>query len=335
MSSRKKFIVVTTINPKSAGIAKFEQMDDWQVVIVGDRKSKSIKSSENLTFLSVENQKELGYQFAEICPYNHYARKNIGYLYAIEHGAKIIYDTDDDNIPYSHWGAPAFKCDRKYATNRKFANIYRYFTSEFIWPRGFPLDEINQDLDCYETKTNPIEIGVWQGLADKDPDVDAIFRLLYDRQTSFKDKPPVFLGKGTYCPFNSQNSTWQSQAFPYLYLPATTSFRFTDILRGYIAQRLMWENDLRLGFTKATVYQERNMHNLMQDFAAEVECYLGTKETISTLDNLSLARRPLVNLEIAYRELIGNSLVQSEELKLCRTWIRDFNSLLDKSMKGS
>ena len=36
-------------------------------------------------------------------------RKNIGYLWAIEHGAKTVYETDDDNIlkvdePASMWG---------------------------------------------------------------------------------------------------------------------------------------------------------------------------------------------------------------------------------------
>lgn len=30
-------------------------------------------------------------------PWNHFGRKNIGYLYAILHGANIIWDFDDDN----------------------------------------------------------------------------------------------------------------------------------------------------------------------------------------------------------------------------------------------
>ena len=31
---------------------------------------------------------------------NHYIRKNIGYLYALENDASMILDTDDDNFPY-------------------------------------------------------------------------------------------------------------------------------------------------------------------------------------------------------------------------------------------
>ena len=94
----KKYIVITTINPKSVGIKKFEQLTDWQIVLVGDKKSSHIESSANLTFLSVADQLDLGYEFANICPYNHYARKNIGYLYAMEQGADIIMTIGDSRI---------------------------------------------------------------------------------------------------------------------------------------------------------------------------------------------------------------------------------------------
>ena len=54
-----------------------------------------------MVFLSLEKQKSLGYRTVEILPFNTYSRKTIaGYLYAIQHGAKIIYETDDDNYSY-------------------------------------------------------------------------------------------------------------------------------------------------------------------------------------------------------------------------------------------
>jgi len=57
----KKFIVITTINEKSKAISEFERMDGWHLVVVGDKKSKPITSNEKLTFLSVEDQQELGF----------------------------------------------------------------------------------------------------------------------------------------------------------------------------------------------------------------------------------------------------------------------------------
>ena len=201
---------------------------------------------------------ELGYDLVDVCPYNHYTRKNIGYLYAIQHGADVIYDTDDDNLPYDDWRLYDFVCSRQIVSRLKFVNIYKYFTEELIWPRGYPLDDIHGRTTLGSEEISPVEVGIWQGLVDNDPDVDAIYRLAVNKEVRFEDNPPVVLERGYYCPFNSQNTFWSKRTFPYLYLPATTSFRFTDILRGYIAQRLLWEQNLHLGFTGATVYQERN-----------------------------------------------------------------------------
>ena len=37
-------------------------------------------------------------EFVDHLPWNSFGRKNIGYLFAISQGAKIIFDFDDDNI---------------------------------------------------------------------------------------------------------------------------------------------------------------------------------------------------------------------------------------------
>lgn len=42
-------------------------------------------------------QQRLHYHIVDHTPWRHFGRKNIGFLYAIEHGAEVIYDTDDDN----------------------------------------------------------------------------------------------------------------------------------------------------------------------------------------------------------------------------------------------
>ena len=38
------------------------------------------------------------FPLVDVLPWNHFGRKNIGYIYAIHHGAQIIWDFDDDNI---------------------------------------------------------------------------------------------------------------------------------------------------------------------------------------------------------------------------------------------
>ena len=323
----KKFIIITTINHKSKAITRFENRKDWNIVVVGDKKSPFIPSSSNLTFLPVETQLELNFKFAQICPYNHYSRKNIGYLYALRQGAEIIYDTDDDNIPYDHWKLPDFSCGNCInGEGGRFINIYRHFSDEFTWPRGFPLDEIkNSQNCCYSIDQNQIaNIGIWQGLSDNEPDIDAIYRLIIGEKITFRKGQPVYLPRGSFCPINSQNTFWHKKAFPYLYLPAGISFRFTDILRGYIAQFLLWRQGLQVGVNGPTVYQERNPHDLMKDFHDEIGSYLQVKRVVEILENLELGDVPLENLRKTYEALHKDSIVPMDELKYLDAWLEDF-----------
>lgn len=326
-----KYIVITTINHKSEALSIFEQKSDWKIVVVGDKKTPIIQSSENLIYLSIDDQKKLGYDIVKDFPYNHYARKNIGYLYAIEHGADVIYDTDDDNWPRDDWQVPDFVCEQEYVSRQKFVNIYRHFTDNLIWPRGYPLEEIKNITEDSVIKTKLIPIGVWQGLVDLDPDVDAIYRLTLGENIVFEKKLPVFLNQHHYCPFNSQNTYWHRDAFAYLYLPITTSFRFTDILRGYIAQRLMWNQGLYLGFKSANVYQKRNPHDLMQDFHQEIECYLGIKKIVALLEELDLGTDNLNNLEMVYQVLKEQEYVKDEEVVMCQMWLNDLQRVIKKA----
>jgi len=332
----KKFIIITTINKKTKAIKEFSKiLKDWHIILVGDKKSRYIKSYKNITFLSIQDQEKLPFKTAKLCPYNHYARKNIGYLYAIKNGADIIYDTDDDNIPYNNWKFPTFTKDSKIISSKEgYINIYNNFTSEKIWPRGYPLEKINKIQTPKIKKSKDIKIGAWQGLADLDPDVDAIYRLLINKNIIFKKKSPIVLNKKTYCPFNSQNTLWNKECFPYMYLPASVSFRFTDILRGYIAQKLFWEDNFMLGFTKATVYQERNKHNLMSDFASELDCYLHINNIVGIMNKQKLTQDKFKNLEIIYKALLSNGYVEKLELQTLKAWTSDINNIYKENKNG-
>jgi len=321
-------IVITTINDRTAAIRAFEGMTGWRTLIVGDRKTPEIAGSESLTFFSLAAQESSDFKTARLLPHNHYCRKNAGYLLALREGARTIYDTDDDNIPYKRWGVPPFVSARALRSDAKFLNVYRYFTKEEVWPRGFPLDALREAGGEAEEVSTEVPVGVWQAMADGDPDVDAIYRLVHGKEARFEQRPPVHLGAGVYCPFNSQATAWSERALPFLYLPCTVSFRFTDILRGYVAQRLMWEEGLHLGFTGATVRQERNPHDLMRDFADEVEMYLQTRRLVDLLDGLRLQGDAFQNLHDTYRALSDIGIVNPDELTIVSAWILDCEGLL-------
>ena len=42
-----------------------------------------------VTYLTPEDQEALPYWITNILPWNHFGRKNVGYLYAVHHGAKV------------------------------------------------------------------------------------------------------------------------------------------------------------------------------------------------------------------------------------------------------
>ena len=320
-------VIITTINEKSKAIEQYELKEDVKILLIGDKKSHLIESNDKLIYLSIEDQKSLGFKIVEKCPFNHYARKNIGYLYALEQGAEFIYHTDDDNIPYNNWSFPAFVCDKQISSNNKYCNTYSHFSDEFVWPRGFPLDEIHSSND-FKIENTKKEIGVWQGMADINPDVDAIYRLVFNKEIKFKNNDPVALPSGSFCPFNSQNTLWNHKLIPYAYLPSTTSFRFTDILRGYITQRVMWEYDLYLGFVGPNVYQERNPHNLMNDFKDEIECYLGVKQLVEILMKMKFSRDPMENMNSIYKKLASIGMVHSDEVSILNAWLSDLEKIL-------
>ena len=331
-------IVITSIashnNKVLQKIAEQSQAKGLCFIVIGDEASPSNFNLEGCDFYDLVRQESLELNFPKICPKRHYARKNIGYLLAIQQGAEIIIETDDDNIPYeSFWKKRERSQIVSSVSNLGWCNIYKYFTDGNIWPRGLPLDEIhslsfpNYDSLEQSLKDCPIQ----QGLANENPDVDAIYRLILPLPQAFKNNRRIALASSSWCPFNSQNTTWWADAYPLLYLPAYCSFRMTDIWRSFVAQRICWENGWRILFFSPTVYQERNDHNLMHDFEDEVSGYLNNQKIAQSLSDLKLfsgEQQIPDNLRKCYDIFIRLGLVKSEESELLEAWLQDLNQVI-------
>ncbi|HSH31499.1 MAG TPA: STELLO glycosyltransferase family protein [Candidatus Saccharimonadales bacterium] len=327
MTVGSKFIIITSIFTPTEAVKRFAAIRGWQLVVVGDKKSPSSWHCDNVTFLSAQAQPDFGYKVADILPWNHYCRKMIGYLYAIEHGADVIVDTDDDNIPYQDWAVLPFQKEYQTISAPGFVNIYKYFSQQFIWPRGFPLNKILEDSTPSEQLRHS-KVGVWQFLADEDPDVDAIYRLTINQPVKFDKRNPIVLDEQTVCPFNSQNTAFIAELFPLLYLPAFVTFRFTDILRGLVAQPILWNCGYRLGFGGATVVQKRNPHDYLKDFESEIPVYLYAEKIIDIVQ-AAISKRGTItqNMLAAYESLQKHGIVNSQEIRLLQSWIQDVERL--------
>lgn len=328
-------LILTSIappNPVMRALAQGASATGWSMIVVGDVSSPSDFSLDGVNFIGISDQNQLDLSFPGLCPRRHYARKNIGYLLAIRQGAPFIVETDDDNIPLPSFFHPRQQHHTaRSAQDGGWINVYRYFSDAPVWPRGLPLNAVQTappSFDGLESASR--DCPIQQGLADDNPDVDAIYRLIMPLPLRFRPGRMVALGNGSWCPFNSQNTTWWPSAYPLLYLPAYCSFRMTDIWRSFVAQRIAWVNDWHVLFHEATVRQERNEHDLMKDFVDEIPGYANNWRIAESLMKLNLkpGRAEIGdNMRLCYDALIGMGLVARDEEKTLEAWLSDISNI--------
>ena len=178
--------VVTTIFEPSDAVKRQVDLKGWCIVVVGDRKGPKDYPvrvrHNNFVFLTAAQQEQLAKHFplVQALPWNHFGRKNAGFLYAILHGARMVWDFDDDNmllsaeprldIPGNPWVAAAAAAaaagssrsgsgsgnstSRSFGPNFNVLAVRGYNFPSFnpypvmgapsspCWPRGLPLEHI-------------------------------------------------------------------------------------------------------------------------------------------------------------------------------------------------
>jgi hypothetical protein len=334
------FTVVTTIQQATPAIQRLKKALDTaggKLIIVGDSKGPASFPMEGVIFSSLADQKKLPFRLSRLLPIGHYARKNLGYLMAIQSGASCIYDTDDDNAPMNGWSARSVIVHVRRAKGAQWVNAYRFFTEEKIWPRGFPLRLVRDDGSLGVEAGGEISIVVapiQQGLVDLSPDVDAVWRLVLDQEFRFRKVNSILLPQGSWCPFNSQSTWWHPPAWPLLYLPSRCSFRMTDIWRSFIAQRCLWELGAGVVFHSSEVEQERNVHDLMADFRDEVPGYLRNEELVRILETIRLEPgKDAVgaNMVHCYEAMQEADFFSGDELRLVKAWLVDVDDIVSSA----
>lgn len=337
MASDVCLVVTSIAGPTSAlqALAEAATAGGADFILVGDAASPQFELG-GCDVYGLDRQLGLELELASICPVGHYTRKNIGYLLAMERGASVIVETDDDTVASDRF---LMRRERvrtvRAVADAGWVNVYRYFTDEPIWPRGFPLDAARA-ATAADDAVGIVEVDcpIQQALVDDDPDVDAVYRMLFSLPFTFERRPSVALTAGSWCPFNSQNTTWWRDAFPLMYLPASCSFRMTDIWRSFVAQRVAWANGWGVCFDEANVVQRRNDHDLGKDFADEVSGYLQNRAICSALETLDLepgVEHLGANVRRAYTLLVERGWLAEHELVLLDAWLADVETILRRA----
>jgi len=351
--------VITSIFGPTKLAIQLSRADGWCTVIIGDRKSPAKAdwllefetkggNASSLHYLSPTDQDALPFATARSVPWNHFGRKNVGYMYAIARGAQVIYDTDDDNEllepdPGGRLSDAAAalmsgtaRCDAVCGQPAQSVhNPYPAFAEKAAsaalalpaWPRGFPLDRIHDRATMNATvcPSTCAAVSILQSLADNDPDVDAIYRMTRALPLNFNASPRLLsLPPGTMAPFNAQATLYHRDAFWGLLLPVTVHGRVADILRSYLVQRLMWGAGQSLAFISPLVRQVRNAHTYLADFVAEQPLYTKAGELVRHLVELAESRQGLAE---AMTDLTTGmyrlGIVEAADVGLVRAWVGD------------
>lgn len=330
----ERALVVTSIRPDAAileGVLAAAADQGVQGLCVGDRKGPPAFVPAAGRYLGPAEQERLDFALARELPWDHYARKNLGYLVALRQGAEVVFETDDDNLlEQGFFQLEAGATEGHRPAGAGWVNVYRYFKGAGVWPRGFPLQQSAEGDPSDHVIDGSLDCPVQQVLVNGDPDVDAIYRLVIGKPVTFASRPPLLLGRGQWCPFNSQATVWRRQAMMLAYLPSYCSFRMTDIWRSFVAQRCLWELEQGVAYHAPRGRQERNAHDLMRDFAQEVPGYLHNHRIARAFEKATLVGgqdRIADNMRVLYEKLVAWGLVGREELRLLEAWFTDLANI--------
>ncbi|CAG2254683.1 unnamed protein product [Mytilus edulis] len=332
--------VVTTIFPPTKAIHFISKLSDWCLVIVADvitpQQDNFVKNitegnKKKIKYLSVKEQQILYPMLSSVIPFRHFGRKNIGYIYAIQHKAKVIWDFDDDNegmVDLSDFKSAKYSTNCREMDTNLF-NPYPYFVQPHIrvWPRGFPLQNIKDENtfpDVCEID-KPINIGVIQSLANGQADVDAIYRFTHDFPFNFTAERNIVLPKNKYAPFNAQATMWFPQAFMYMALPLSVNGRVSDIWRSYIADFFFHKTGLSLVFTKPYVNHQRTAHKIIADFNGELSLYEKSLQFVDLLSNSSFN-----SMKEVYESLYQRNFIDNKDLSFIIAWTKTFLYITQK-----
>lgn len=276
----RKFIVTTTINKTTKAVKKFDHMSGWELIVAGDLKTPKNYKLKNGIYLSPNDQDKISKKLSNLIGWNCIQRRNFALLYAYINGADIVATVDDDNIPYKNWGKNLLIGQLSKVNYYKedqccFDPISVTNHSE-LWHRGYPLDMVNLKNNKKDKIQKKFFFDIQADFWDGDPDIDAVCRMIYKPECKFSDNNFPF-ASNKISPFNSQNTFLTRKALKnYFMFPHIG--RMDDIWASYYLQTL----GLNVVYSKSSVYQDRNEHNLINDMKKE---YMGYELNSNLLKN--------------------------------------------------
>ncbi|PCI38934.1 MAG: hypothetical protein COB53_03995 [Elusimicrobia bacterium] len=278
----KKIIVTTTINAPTKAILKFDALEDWEMIVIGDKKTPADYKLKRGRYVGPEEQEAYDKPLSDAIGWNKMQRRNFGFLLAHEASADIVATIDDDNIPFEGWG-PNLLLEEKppvrlYKCGLPVFDPIGATEYKHLWHRGYPIQHLHKrTYDSYEENVALDDIDVQADFWNGDPDIDAFCRMEHRPECTFKDD--IFpLASDKWSPFDSQNTFLKADTLKnYFMFPFIG--RMDDIWGSYFFQAMGG----RVAFNKASVYQDRNVHDFTKDMVDE---FLGYQHNLKLVEAL-------------------------------------------------
>jgi hypothetical protein len=277
----KKVIVTTTINPPTKAIELFQSMKDWDLVVIGDRKTPADYHLDRGVYVTPAEQEKYDPALSEAIGWNCIQRRSFGLLWAHEMKADIVALVDDDNIPLPGWGENLLVGKdaevNYYETDLPAFDPVGATNHSHLWHRGFPL-QLLAKRDYTRKTRRRVQVDIQADFWNGDPDIDAVCRMEHAPECNF-DASQFPMAANKPAPFNSQNTFLSAKCLPdYFVFPHVG--RMDDIWAAYYLQA----KGNRVVYNKASVYQERNPHDLVRDMRQE---YLGYENNLNLVQDLA------------------------------------------------
>ena len=277
----KKVIVTTTIYPPTEAIEKFQAMQDWELVVVGDLKTPSDYRLTRGIYVSPAEQEKYDPALSDAIGWNCIQRRNFGLLWAKDLGADIVAVVDDDNIPLDDWGRDLLvgrevEVDY-YETDLPAFDPLGATNHSHLWHRGYPLQLLSR-REYGRKSRKKVRVDIQADLWNGDPDIDAICRLEHAPKCDF-DPGRFPMAANKMSPFDSQNTFLRAEVLPdYFVMPHVG--RVDDIWAGYLVQA----KGFQVVYNKPSVFQDRHPRDLLCDLRGE---YLGYENTLKLVEDLA------------------------------------------------
>ena len=277
----KKVIVTTTINPPTEAIEAFQAMKGWDLVVVGDKKTPKDYRLSRGVYVTPDEQDKFDPDLSEAIGWNCIQRRSFGLLWAHRMKADVVAVVDDDNIPLPGWGQDLL-VGREVEVNFYETDLPAFdpvgaTNHSQLWHRGFPIQLLPKrryDRRSRKRLMPDVQADFWNG----DPDIDAICRMEHAPECDFQAEGfPI--ASNRMAPFNSQNTFLRGALLKdYVLFPHVG--RMDDIWAAYYLQA----KGFRVVYGRPSVYQRRNVHDLVRDMRQE---YLGYENNLQLVADLA------------------------------------------------